>query len=163
MNNRRTATVFGALALGLLTLTACDKPTAQATVTVGTKSVQAEAEHGCYAKGTALPQKIFLACLQGTPTHHITVPVGDKVRIGVDPSIGDKGWLIAANTALVTNEVLKDKTYWEIDSASLFQQTDPQTGQPSVTKTVTLNIVEATDTTGQGSTRVIQFKLTRGE
>jgi len=163
MNNRRTATVFGALALGLLTLTACDKPTAQATVTVGTKSVQAEAVHGCYAKGKVLPQEIFVQCLQGAPKHHITVPVGDKVRIGVDPSIGDKGWLIAADTTLVTNEVLQDKTYWDLDSAALFQQSDPQTGQTTVAKTVTLNVVESTDTTGKASYRVIQFKLVRGK
>lgn len=163
MSNRRTATALGALALGLITLTACDKPTAQATVTVGSKSVQAEAGSMCYAKGVVLPQAIFVKCLQATPTHHITVGVGDQVHIGVDPSIAKKGWLIASDTALVTNEVIKDKTYWSLDSATLFQQTDPQSGQTSIAKSVTLNVVESSDTTGQKSYRVIQFKLIRGK
>jgi hypothetical protein len=163
MSNRRTATALGAIALGLITLTACDKPTAQATVTVGSKSVQAEASSKCFADNKVLPQSIFVACLQSTPTHHITVPVGDMVRIGVDPTIGDKGWLIASNTALVTNEVLKNKTYWQIDSSTLFQQTDQSSGQTTIAKSVTLNVVESSDTSGAKSYRVIQFKLIRGK
>jgi hypothetical protein len=163
MSNRRTATAFGAIALGLITLTACDKPTAQATVTVGSRSVTTEASNHCYDGGKILPQAIFVACLQQIPTHHITVPVGDQVHIGVDPGIGKKGWLIASDTTLVTTEVLKNKTYWSIDSAALFQQTDQQSGQTTVAKSVTLNIVESTDTSGQKSYRVIQFKLIRGQ
>src|SRR4051794_26300088 len=112
MSIRRAATTLGALSLGLVVLTACDKPTAMATVTVGGKTVQAEAGDTCYRGGKKLDQSVFLACLQGTPKHHITVPVGDKVRIGVDPSIAKKGWLVVVNTSLVTPEVLKDKTYW---------------------------------------------------
>lgn len=163
MSNRRTATAFGAIALGLITLTACEKPTAQATVTVGSKSVQAEATAKCRTKGSdVLSQQSFVACLQGTPTHHMTVPVGDQVRIGVDPSIGDKGWLIVSNASLVTSEVLKNKTYWQVDSAQLFQQTDQQSGQTSIAKSVTLSIVESPDTSGAKSVRVIQFKLIRG-
>ncbi|WP_037910630.1 hypothetical protein [Actinacidiphila yeochonensis] len=160
MTIRRTATALGALSLGLLSLTACDKPTAQATVTVGSKSVQAEARPACRASDDKpLDQTTFVACLNGTPTHHMTVPVGDQVRIGVDPSIGDKGWLIAADNALVTPELLKDKTYWSVDSAQLFQ--DQQTG--TTKSSVTLAVVESTDTTGKDSYRVIQFKLVRGK
>ncbi len=163
MSIRRAATTIGAISLGLVALTACDKPTAQATVTVGTKTVTAEAGDKCYADGKKLPQQIFVACLQAKPTHHITVNVGDKVRIGVDPSIGKKGWLVVRNTSLVTNEVLKDKTYWTVDGDQLFTEQDPQTGQTSVEKSVTLNIVESGDTSGQESYRVIQFTLTRGK
>jgi hypothetical protein len=164
MSIRRAATAFGAISLGLITLSACDKPTPAATVTVGSKSVQAEATAACRESGgKKLTENVFVTCLQNTPKHHITVPVGDQVRIGVDPSIGKKGWLIAANTTLVTNEVLKDKTYWSLDSAQLFQQSDPQTGSTTVAKSVTLNIVESSDTTGQESYRVIQVKLIRGK
>ena len=161
MSIRRAAAALGALSLGLITLTACDKPTAQATVTVGSKSVQAEAQSKCFAKGVKLPQQIFAACLQEKPKHHITVPVGDEVRIGVDPSIAKKGWLIVQNTSLANDEVLKDKTYFTVDSAQLFHVQDPQTGQSSPVKTVTLNIVESSDTTGANVYRVISFELKR--
>ena len=43
MSIRRAAATIGAISLGLVALTACDKPTAQATVTVGTRTVTAEA------------------------------------------------------------------------------------------------------------------------
>jgi hypothetical protein len=163
MSIRRAATTIGALSLGLVALTACDKPTAQATVTVGTRTVTAEAADKCYANGKKLPQEIFVACLQAKPKHHITVGVGDKVRIGVDPSIGKKGWLVVAGTSLVSEEVLKDKTYLSLDSEKLFSQQDPQSGQTSIAKSVTLNIVESSDTTGRDSYRVIQFTLNRGK
>ncbi|WP_327290642.1 hypothetical protein [Streptomyces sp. NBC_01198] len=163
MSIRRAATTIGALSLGLVALTACDKPTAMATVTVGSKSVQAEAADKCYDGGKKLPQAIFLACLQTTPVHHITVPVGDQVRIGVDPSIAKKGWLIAQGTTLVTPEPLKDKTYWSVDSEQLFNSQDQQTGGTTTAKKVTLNIVESADTSGEASFRVIQFTLVRGK
>jgi hypothetical protein len=161
MSIRRAATALGAISLGLIALTACDKPTAQATVAVGSKSVTAEATSKCYAKGVKLPQEIFAACLQAKPKHHITVPVGDKVHIGVDPSIAKKGWLIVQNTSLANDEVLKDKTYFTVDSAQLFHVQDPQTGQSSPVKTVTLNIVESDDTSGSNVYRVISFELKR--
>jgi hypothetical protein len=163
MSIRRAAATLGAISLGLVALTACHKPTAQATVTVGTRTVTAEASDKCYAQGKKLPQQIFVACLQAKPTHSITVNVGDKVRIGVDPSIGKRGWLVVRNTSLVTNELLKDKTYLSVDSAQLFNVQDQQTGQTTVQKSVTLNIVESGDTTGANSYRVIQFTLIRGK
>jgi hypothetical protein len=161
MSIRRAATALGAISLGLIALTACDKPTAQATVTVGSKSVNAEARKECYAKGVKLPQEIFAKCLQAKPTHHITVPVGDKVRIGVDPGIAKKGWLIVQNASLANDEVLKDKTYFSVDSAELFHVQDPQTGQSSAVKSVTLSIVESDDTSGNNVYRVISFELKR--
>jgi hypothetical protein len=163
MSIRRAATTIGALSLGLVVLTACDKPTAMATVTVGGKSVQSEAADKCFKHGKKLAQAVFLACLQTTPAHHITVPVGDKVRIGVDPSIAKKGWLIAQGTTLVTPEPLKDKTYWSVDSEQLFNSQDQTTGGTTTAKQVTLNIVESADTSGQSSFRVIQFNLIRGQ
>jgi hypothetical protein len=163
MSIRRAATAIGAISLGLIALTACDKPTALATVTVGSKSIHAEAISKCFANNKKLPQEIFVACLQAKPTHHITVPVGDEVRIGVDPSIGDKGWLVVQGTTLATNELLKHKTYWQIDSAQLFTTQDPQSGQTQVAKSVTLNVVESGDTSGSDVYRVISFTLLRGK
>jgi hypothetical protein len=163
MSIRRAATAIGAISLGLIALTACSKPTAQATVTVGSRTVTAEASSKCFAKGNKLPQAIFVACLQAKPAHHITVPVGDKVRIGVDPSIGDKGWLIVQGTTLATPELLKNKTYWTLDSALVFNTQNPQTGQTQTQKSVTLNIVESGDTTGGNVSRVVSFTLLRGQ
>ncbi|WP_333770340.1 hypothetical protein [Streptomyces sp. IBSBF 2435] len=163
MSIRRAATTIGALSLGLVVLTACDKPTAMATVTVGGKTVQAEAADKCFDDGKKLAQEVFLACLQVTPKHHITVAVGDQVRIGVDPSIAKKGWLIAQGTTLVTPEPLKNKTYWSVDSEQLFNSQDQQTGGTTTAKQVTLNIVESADTSGESSYRVIQFNLIRGQ
>ncbi|MEU6854264.1 hypothetical protein ABZ901_30585 [Actinacidiphila alni] len=163
MSIRRAATTIGAISLGLVALTACDKPTPLATVTVGGKSVTAEAVDKCYAHGKLLPQTIFEACLTAAPKHHITVGLGDKVRIGVDPKLAKKGWLIADGTQLVTQELLKDKTYWTLDSATLFTQQDPQTGQSAPVKDVTLNIVQSGDLTGQKTYGIWKIKLVRGK
>lgn len=162
MSIRRAVTAIGAVSLGLVALTACDKPTPLATVTVGTRSVTAEAVDKCYAHGKLLPQAIFQACLTAPAKHHITVAVGDKVRVGVDPKLAKKGWLLANGTQLVTQELLKDKTYWSIDSATLFTQQDPQTGQTTPVKQVTLNIVESGDLTGQKTYGIWKIKLVRG-
>jgi hypothetical protein len=159
MSIRRAVTALGALSLGLVALTACDKPTPLATVTVGTKSVTAEAVDKCYAHGKKLPTSIFRACLAAAPKHHITVGLGDRVRVGVDPKLADKGWLIVAGNQLNPPEALKNKTYWSLDSTSLFEEQDPQTGQSVPLKEVTLNIVESGDTTGDATYGVWKIKL----
>ncbi|MEV6011902.1 hypothetical protein AB0M29_34430 [Streptomyces sp. NPDC051976] len=163
MSIRRAATTLGALSLGLVALTACDKPTPLATVTVGTRSVTAEAVNKCYDNGKKLPDVAFQACLAAAPKeHHITVGLGDKVRIGVDPKLAKKGWLIANGSQLVTPELLKDTTYWTLDSGALFNQQDPQTGGTNTVKDVTLNIVESGDLTGRDTYGIWKIKLIRG-
>jgi hypothetical protein len=162
MSIRRAAATVGAISLGLVALTACDKPTPMATVTVGTRSVTAEAVDKCYADGKKLPEAIFHACLEAAPTHHITVGLGDRVRIGVDPDLADKGWLLASGSSLLTAEPLTDKTYWTLDSTTLFNEQDPQTGASSPVKEVTLNIVQSADTTGSKTYGVWKIKLIKG-
>jgi hypothetical protein len=163
MSIRRAATTLGAISLGLVALTSCDKPTPLATVTVGTRSVTAEAFNDkCYAGGNKLPTAIFRACLEATAKHHITVGAGDKVRIGVDPAIAKNGWLLAVGDKLVTPDLLKDKTYWTLDSSSLFTEQDPQTGATTPLKNVTLNIVESTDTSGEQTLGFWKIKLIKG-
>jgi|SRR5689334_22331877 len=163
MSIRRAATTLGALSLGLVALTACDKPTPLATVTVDTRSVTGEAVDKCYANGVKLPDVIFQKCLATTAKeHHITVGLGDKVRVGVDPKVAKKGWLIANGSQLVTPELLKDTTYWTLDSGALFNQQDPQTGGTNTVKEVTLNIVESGDLTGRDTYGIWKIKLIRG-
>ena len=50
--SRRIGVALGAVSAGLLVLSACDKPTPLATVTVGDNSVHTEAS--CYNDGNAL-------------------------------------------------------------------------------------------------------------
>jgi hypothetical protein len=162
MSIRRVVTAIGAFSLGLVALTACDKPTPLATVTVGTRSVTAEAVSKCYAHGRKLPTTIFQACLAAAPKHQLTVGLGDKVRVGVDPKLAKKGWLVAgAGNTLKTPEPLKDKTYWTLDSTSLFEEQDPQTGQSVPLKEITLNIVETNDTSGADTYGVWKIKLVK--
>ncbi|MCL2553149.1 MAG: hypothetical protein FWE15_07475 [Actinomycetia bacterium] len=163
MSIRRAATTVGAISLGLVALTACDKPTPLATVTVGTRSVTAEAVDKCYANGKKLPTTIFQACLAAPPKHHITVGLGDTVRVGVEPKLAKKGWLLASGTQLLTPEPLKNKTYWTLDSTTLFTQQDPSTGQTTQVDSVTLNIVQSSDTTGAETYGVWKIKLIKAK
>lgn len=161
MSIRRAAAALGAVSLGLVLLTACEKPTPLATVTVGTKTVTTEATDKCYADGKKLPSPIFIACLSAAPKHTITVKPGEKVRVGVDPSIGEKGWLIASGVNQKT-DVLKDETYWTItESAGIFTASDPQTGSSMPLKNATLNIVGSPDASSENVFGVWQFKLVK--
>lgn len=155
MSISRRAAALGAVSLGLIALAACDKPTPLATVTVGSTSVHAEAAKGCYNDGGKISGTAFVKCLQGKPTEKITVPAGDEVRIGVDPAIADKGWIIAVGASGKT-DLLKD-TYRSFSGDQFF--TDPATGQTA--DEVTLNVIETTGK--QDYLGVWQIKLVKGD
>ncbi|MFD3452438.1 hypothetical protein ACFWVC_09665 [Streptomyces sp. NPDC058691] len=152
MSIRRRAAALGAVSLGLLALSACEKPTPLATVTVGGDTVTTEATGNCYADGDKLTEKVFLACLSSAPKKTLTVHPGDKVRVGVDPAIAEKGWVVATGTSGKSG-LLKDVTYRSFDAETLFS--DSQTGQTA--DQVTLNIIETAKT--QDYLGVWQFKL----
>jgi hypothetical protein len=153
MSIRRRAAALGAVSLGLVALAACDKPTPLATVTVGQKTVTTEATKNCYPDNNkTLSSAAFTACLNAAPEKSITVHAGDKVRIGVDPKISDKGWVVAAGVSQKT-DLLKNETYWSLDGDSLF--VDSQTGASA--KSVVLNIVESDG--GKAYLGVWKFKL----
>lgn len=155
MSFPRRAVALAAVSLGLFALAACDKPTPLATVTVGSSSVHTEAAKGCYNNGDAISQLRFIACLQGQPKQRITVPEGEQVRIGVDPAIAAKGWVVALGTSGKT-DLLKG-TYRSFSGDQFF--TDATTGQTS--DSVTVNILE---TTGRQDYRgVWQFQLVKGD
>ncbi|MFE0201307.1 DUF2771 domain-containing protein, partial [[Kitasatospora] papulosa] len=80
---RRAAAALGAVSAGLLVLSACDKPTPLATVTVGTTSVHTEA--ACYNDGRAIKESQIQDCLNEKAEKSITVAPDDKIRFGVDP------------------------------------------------------------------------------
>jgi len=84
------------------------------------------------------------------------------VRIGVDPKVAKKGWLVAgAGNTLKVAQPLKDRTYWTLDSDLLFSESDPSTGQTVPLKEVALNIVETADTSGDNTYVVWKIKLVR--
>jgi hypothetical protein len=155
MSIRRRAAALGAVSLGLFALAACDKPTPLATVTVGDTSVHTEAATGCYGDGAKLPEAKFLACMQGKATETTKVPAGEDVRIGVDPAIADKGWILAVGASGKT-DLLKG-TYRTFSGDQFF--TDAQTGQTS--GSVTLNFIETTGK--QDFLGVWHIKLVKGD
>ncbi|MEC4020864.1 DUF2771 domain-containing protein [Streptomyces sp. H27-D2] len=118
---RRAAAALGAVTLGLLTLSACEKPTPLATATLGTTTVTTEAS--CYKDGEAIKRSVVEKCLNEKAEHTITVKAGEKVRIGVDPKIADTGWMLTVNGRAALEEI-SDQTYVSLPGAAFF--TAPQ-------------------------------------
>ncbi|MGW3571103.1 hypothetical protein ACWDSL_45735 [Streptomyces sp. NPDC000941] len=146
---RRAATAACALSLGIVALSACDKPTPLATVTVGTKTVTTEAAKDCYKDGkvVAKSEKKVTACLTAKPKETLSVSPGEKVRVGVDPKMAESGWVVISEAHGVINPQSK-QTYLSLDSDKLFQQTDPQTGQTTPLDSVTIVVVETGKNSG---------------
>ncbi|MBJ6639184.1 MULTISPECIES: DUF2771 domain-containing protein [unclassified Streptomyces] len=96
VRRRRAVAAAGAVTAGLLVLSACDKPTPVATVTVGRNSVNSEAL--CYNDGKALDAKSVAKCAKNAKdVKSIEVGQDQEVRFGVDPKIADAGWTILVN------------------------------------------------------------------
>lgn len=152
MTIRRSAAAVGAVTLGLLALTSCTKPTPLATVTVGGNSVSSEAS--CYNDGK--PISDIKSCLSKAPEKTITVHPTDQVRIGVDPAIADKGWLIVTNGSPRTQPM--KETYRSFSGSAFF--TDSSTG--ASVKSIVLNIVESGDSSS-GAAGVWTFKLVQAD
>ncbi|MFJ9560071.1 DUF2771 domain-containing protein [Streptomyces fuscichromogenes] len=113
---RRVVAAAGAVSAGLLVLSACDKPTPIATITVGTHSVNSEAS--CYNDGKALDTASLTKCLKDTGIKSIKVDPDDTVRFGVDPKIADNGWTILMNGQALTES--STKTYRTIPGSVFF-------------------------------------------
>lgn len=137
---RRAAAAIGAVSLGLITLSACEKPTPLATVTVGSTTVTSEVTAGCDGEGKVLDKKTIESCLMKKGGKTLTVSPGDKVRVGVEPEVAKSGWIVLGGGP-VMREPSKD-TYRSFDAETLFAQQNPQTGQTAYTKTVTLQVAE---------------------
>ncbi|MFF0449655.1 DUF2771 domain-containing protein [Streptomyces sp. NPDC004609] len=131
---RRAAATIGAVSAGLLVLSACEKPTPLATVTVGTNSVSSEA--ACYNDGKAIKEADQQDCLNKRGKT-IKVSADDRVRFGVDPEIADNGWTLFIDGQQAEQEPFK-KTYRTVPASAFFAS---QTGKAS-TKAY-ISIVEA--------------------
>lgn len=115
-NRRRAVAVVGAVSAGLLVLSACEKPTPLATITIGDNSVNSEAT--CYDDGKTLPAADVTNCLKASDIKSITVDPDETVRFGVDPEIADKGWTLLMNGQALTDST--DKTYRTIPGSVFF-------------------------------------------
>ncbi|MFC8197433.1 hypothetical protein ACFWBR_15180 [Streptomyces sp. NPDC060006] len=131
---RRAVAAAGAVSAGLLVLSACDKPTPMATVTVGGHSVSTEAE--CYEDGKDIGKAEAAKCALKKATETISVPQGETLRIGVDPEIADEGWALWLNGQQVTSPF--KKTYYAFEGVDLFAE---QQGQ-AAPKTIYISVVQ---------------------
>jgi hypothetical protein len=119
----RRALLLTAATLGGAALTAgCGtvKPTPLVTVVNGHSSANTEAS--CYSRdGHAVDA---LNCLKrGEPNVTVAVSSQDRLGIGVDPAVADRGWLVALNNQS-TSDVTK-KTFLQLSvDPSWFGQTD---------------------------------------
>lgn len=146
--HRRAAAAIGAVSAGLLVLSACDKPTPLATVTVGTNSVHTEA--ACYNDGEAIKESQIQSCLNKKAEKSITVSADDKIRFGVDPEIAENGWTIFIGGQRAEQEPYH-KTYRTIPASAFFSS---PTGE--ATSSSQVSIVE---TSGKKLTGIWHFKL----
>ncbi|MFJ7149468.1 DUF2771 domain-containing protein [Streptomyces sp. NPDC100445] len=117
VRRRRAVAAAGAVSAGLLVLSACDKPTPVATITVGRSSVNAEAL--CYNDGKALDAKSLAKCAKkADDVESIKVGQDETVRIGVDPKVADAGWILLVNGRQFTDT--SKETYRTIPSSAFF-------------------------------------------
>ncbi|WP_335933849.1 DUF2771 domain-containing protein [Streptomyces sp. PTD5-9] len=145
---RRIGVALGAVSAGLLVLSACDKPTPLATVTVGGNSVSSEA--ACYNDGKPLKTSEIKSCLNKKAEKTVEVAMDDKVRFGVDPEIADHGWTLFINGQQAEQEPYK-KTYRSIPGSAFFSS---QTGETA--NSTQVSIVE---TQGKNLTGIWHFEL----
>ncbi|QFZ75695.1 DUF2771 domain-containing protein [Streptomyces fagopyri] len=115
-HHRRAVAALGAVSAGLLVLSACDKPTPLATITVGKSSVSSETD--CYNDGKAVSSADLAKCLKAKDIKSIKVDPDDTVRFGVDPEIADNGWTILMNGQPLTDS--SKKTYRTIPGSVFF-------------------------------------------
>ncbi|MEV4435549.1 DUF2771 domain-containing protein [Streptomyces sp. NPDC049555] len=132
---RRATAAVGAVTFGLVALSACDKPTPLATVTVGSTTITAEA--ACYNDGEAIANDKVLGCMKGDSGKTVKASMEDKIRFGVDPKIADEGWTIFINNTPAEQEANK-KTYRTIPASAFFAG-----GQGGAVQKTQVSIVEA--------------------
>ncbi|MFF5802689.1 DUF2771 domain-containing protein [Streptomyces sp. NPDC012746] len=116
---RRSVAALGAVSAGLLLLSACDKPTPLATVTVGTSSVSAEA--ACRGDGKELSMEKLQECFtEHTGAKTIKYGRGDTLRLGVEPEIVEDGskWQAVLDGNPITEP--SSNTYRSFPGADLF-------------------------------------------
>ncbi|MDI3388162.1 DUF2771 domain-containing protein [Streptomyces sp. B-S-A8] len=149
---RRTAAALGAVSAGLLVLSACEKPTPLATVTVNGTSVHSEA--ACYSDSKAISESEIKSCMQKEAEETLTVGMNDKVRFGVDPEVAEHGWTLFIGGQPAEPEPFK-KTYRSVPGSVFFSSGQ---GGPALKK-AQVSIVE---TDGNELRGIWHFELKKG-
>ncbi|MFF5534223.1 DUF2771 domain-containing protein [Streptomyces cinerochromogenes] len=138
VRRRRAVAAAGAVSAGLLVLSACDKPTPVATLTVGRDSVNSEAL--CYNDDKALDQESLDKCVKkAADAKSIEVGQDETVRIGVDPKIADAGWIVLVNGRQFSDT--SKETYRTIPSSAFF---NVQYGTQGETNTLAIQMGDKT-------------------
>ncbi|WP_432137412.1 MULTISPECIES: DUF2771 domain-containing protein [unclassified Streptomyces] len=151
MRRRRAVAAAGAVSAGLLVLSACDKPTPMATITVDTSSVSEEAT--CGGEGEVLTDPEITECLKDKDIKSIKVDPDETVRFGVDPEMADKHWTILMNGQQLTDE--STKTYRAIPGSVFFNE---QYGAQGDSTLVSIRTGDGKDDS-QKATGLWSFKL----
>jgi hypothetical protein len=134
VRRRRAVAAAVAVSAGLLVLSACEKPTPRATITVNQDTISSEAV--CYNDGNALDTKSLADCAKkADEAKSIKVGQDQTVRIGVDPKIADAGWVVLVNGRQFTES--SKLTYRTIPSSAFFNQ---QYGTEGDTNTVLIQM-----------------------
>ncbi|WP_181794736.1 DUF2771 family protein [Streptomyces sp. WELS2] len=136
VRRRRAVAVAGAVSAGLLVLSACDKPTPVATITVGGNSVNSEAL--CYNDGDKLTADSLKDCVKNSgDVKSIEVGQDETIRVGVDPKIADEGWIVLVNGRQFTD--LSKNTYRTLPGNAFFSA---QYGTQGETNTIAIQMGE---------------------
>ncbi|MFW6722214.1 hypothetical protein ACHZ98_19035 [Streptomyces sp. MAR4 CNY-716] len=142
LRSRRGAAALGAVVLSAFALSACEKPTPVAQITVGSRTATTEAQ--CYDDGKNIPNEELETCVSERAEKSITVDSGDPVRIGVEPDIADNGWVLFVDGRLVTPTPSKH-TYASYNADQFFNA-QSQPGQvPVPSEKAKVGIVEIDD------------------
>ncbi|MFI9646643.1 DUF2771 domain-containing protein [Streptomyces sp. NPDC052040] len=128
LRSRRAVAALGAVSAGLLLLSACNKPTPLATVTVGTDSVSSQTD--CYNDGKEVAAADLAKCLKSKDVKSVGVDPDATVRFGVDPAIADQGWTILLNGQPLTDS--SKKTYRTIPGSVFFNSQYGASGNSSL-------------------------------
>ncbi|MFG3286615.1 DUF2771 domain-containing protein [Streptomyces sp. NPDC048111] len=135
---RRAGLALAAASAGLLVLSACDKPTPLATVTVGTNSVNTEAS--CRGEdGKPLAEAKLTSCLSGVKdAKSIDYAPGATLRLGVDPKVVENGskWIALLDGSPITEA--SSQTYRSFPGADVFSTG----GQGAAPKEKKISIVQ---------------------
>ncbi|WP_407565607.1 hypothetical protein [Streptomyces sp. 184] len=140
--SRRTAAALGAVVVSAFALSACEKPTPLAQITVGGRTASTEAQ--CYNDGKNIPNDELEVCVGERAEASITVDAGDPVRIGVEPDIADSGWVLFVDGRLVTPRPSKH-TYASYNSDQFFNAQSQPGQAPVQSDKAKVGIVEIDD------------------
>ncbi|GAA3869487.1 hypothetical protein [Streptomyces sedi] len=140
----RTTLALGTVSLGVLVLSACEKPSPNAHFTLDSSSSSKETASDCYGHGEPLGAERALECFS-TDDNRATFSStpGDTFRIGVDADVAEEGWLLFVNDQLYRAEPFTG-TYRSFPSDQLFQMVQQQAtpGAPPVAEDLRLSVAQ---------------------